>query len=249
MTPIVSPTTTDRIVRTVGLTAMFAVFSGWFLYDGFVGYPNENLTKAVESLDPVPEELPPINPAITKAATADFTGDLKRQQLSWADITSQLGRPGWESVDQSEIRYFGPGGVLRISLSGDRAQDGRYVPGHNDDIELVWQKLLGAVMLPVALGMILQLIRVLTTKVVLTDQALILRARPPIPFDAMKAIDAGKLRKRGSLDLHYSYNEKQKKVRLDDYVIRDFRPIVAEICNRCNFENPLPPPKTQPDSA
>ena len=239
MASIVSPTSSERIVRTLGLMAMFSVFCGWFLYDGFVGYPNENLKKAVESLDPVPDSLPPMNSAVTKKSTADFVGDLGREQFSMADITSRFGQPGWENSDGSELRYFGPGGDLRITISGGKPQEGVYTPAHSDDIELLFQKTLGAILLPAALIMILQLIRVLTTKVKVTEQALIVRGRPPIPFDAIMGIDASKLRKRGALDIRYTVGERQKKVRLDDYVIRDFAAVVSEICSRCGLENPL----------
>lgn len=246
MASIVSATTSERIVRTLGLTAMFSLFSGWFLYDGFVGYPNENLKKAVESLDPVPDELPTMNSAVTKNSTADFVGDLSREQLSMDDVTSRFGQPGWENAAGSELHYFGPGGNLRITISGGKPQEGVYTSAHSDDIELMFQKLLGATLLPVALIMILQLIRVLTTKVTVTDQALIVRGRPPIPFDAISAIDASKLRKRGALDIRYTLNGQRKKVRLDDYVIRDFRAVVTEICSRCDLENPLAAPKEEP---
>jgi len=48
MEAIVSPSTTERIVRTSIVAAMFAAWCGWFLYDGYIRYPAKNQAKAVE---------------------------------------------------------------------------------------------------------------------------------------------------------------------------------------------------------
>ncbi len=249
MTPIVTPTTSERILRTLGLTALCCVFSGWFLYDGYVGYPAQNLEKAVEALDPVPEQLPTIDPAITNAGVEPWLTDFRQERITRADILEHFGPPEWESPARDEIRYFGPGGVLRFSLSGDLLRDAAYVAGEKDDTELAWQRILGYLLVPVALAMILQLLRVLTTRVVLDDDGLKVRARALIPFDAMTGLDAARYRKKGYMDLSYTVDGKPRKVRLDDYIIRDFRPIVTEICERCGLENPLPPPQSEPGPA
>ncbi|MFQ5414981.1 MAG: hypothetical protein ACE5E6_11035 [Phycisphaerae bacterium] len=239
MTPIESSTTTERIVRTLGLTVLFSVFSGWFIYDGYVRYPLANLKKAVESLDPVPDELPPINESINQTMADEWIADVSQNRRTRSEIIARLGAPGWESPDHKEIRYFGTRGVLGFAMFGDLVTQAVYEAGDKNDLE---QKLLGFALLPVALGFVIQLVRVITTRVVLSDAGLKVRGRPVIPFDAMEAIDASRYRKKGFVELSYTHGGRKKSVRLDDYVIRDFHPIIREICERCNIENQVLPP-------
>jgi hypothetical protein len=239
MTPIISPTTNERIIRTLGITAMFAVFSGLFLYDGYVGYPNKNIAKAVESLDPVPSELPAINPAVTYQSTESFVGEDFAEAKSRQDLEDVFGAPGWVNSDATESYYFGPGGVLRLELDGDLVRLVEYVPGEKDDVDLSIQKWLGFVLAPFALLMLLQIVRVLMTRVELSDDGLKLRGRKVVGFDAMRSLDATQFRKKGFVDLSYDDNGSSKTVRLDDYVVREFRPIVEEICRRCGFDSPI----------
>ncbi len=247
MTPIVSPTTNERIIRTFGLAALFGVFSGWFIYDGYVGYPEKNLEKAIESLDPVPDTLPPIDDAVTEAAAAVWVDRPSDSRHTRAEVVAAFGEPGWESADRNDIRYFGPGGMLAYTLRGDLVADVVYTAGDKNDTELVWQRYLGFGLLPVALGFVLQFVRVVTTRVELSDAGLNVRGRPVIPFDAMKSIEAKHYRKKGFVDLSYSQDGRNKTVRLDDYVIRDFRPMIETICERCHIDDPLPPPKKEED--
>ncbi len=247
MTPIVSPTTNERKLRTLGLLGLFGACSGWFYYDGTVGWPEENIKKAVESLDPVPAELPPINPRISADATAECLREVQEKRVTRENVLSLFGAPGWErqrSNDRpGDIRYFGPGGMLSLTPDGDRIIAASYVKGKHDDGEIYFQIFLAVGLLPAVVGMVFQFVRVLTTQVTLSEDGLKVRARPTIPFDAMSGLDASRLRKKGFIDLAYTHNGTAKTVRLDDYVIRDFRPIIGEICSRCGFADPLPPPK------
>lgn len=240
MSPIVSPTTTERMLRTLGLLGLFSLFSGWFIYDGNIGYPEHNIKKAIESLDPVPDDLPPIHQDVNQESTESWVFDSTAEPRDRAEIIEQFGPAGWENPSGDRMCYFGPGGMLTLKVSGDQVLSGDYQPGDKPDSELMWQKLLGAIMLPVALIMACQLVRVITTRVTLDDNGLKVRGRPVIPFDAMTGIDAAKYRKKGFLDLSYTQSGKNKKVRLDDYVIRDFKAMITEICRRNEFDNPLP---------
>lgn len=246
MTPIVSPTTTERILRTLGLLALFGVFSGWFFYDGTVGWPAANLAKAVEALDPVPDELPAITPGVTAVTTTAWTEDVQTTRPTHADLLEALGTPGWEREKTRdkprEIRYFGPGGVLVLTLDGDLIVAGSYARGKHDDTEIALQTYLATMLAPVVLGFLFQLGRVLTTKVTLDDEGLTVRGKPVVPFDSMTSLDTSRFRKKGFVDLSYTVSGADKTVRLDEYVIRDFRPIIAAICSRGGFENPLPAP-------
>lgn len=243
MTTILTTTTTERILRTLGLTALFGVFSGWFLYDAYVGYPRHNLEKMIESLNPVPQSLPAVDERITADAFNAWVttvGDLKKARLTRKDIVDKLGPPGWENPAKDEMRYFGRGGSVRVLLAGDLVKDGGFDVAEHNDVDLAWQKILGFMLLPVGVGMVFQLVRVLTTRVELSDAGLKVRGRPTIPFEAMTGIDISRYAKKGFVDLSYSQDGAAKKVRLDDYVIREFKPIIEEISRRQGFDIVLP---------
>ena len=248
MTPIASGTTFDRILRTCALAALLIVFGGWFLYDGYVAWPAENLEKAVQALDPAPQTPPAMNDIVTPAAGRDLLEEFEKKQgtaerLTRSDIERRLGAPGWESTEgaRTELQYFGRAGVLKIELRGDLVAGGGFIDGYHNQKELTNQLIFGYALVPVAVIMLVQLVRVLTTRVVLSDEGLKVRGRPLIPFDAMTGLDAGAYRTKGFVDLVYQYQGDQRRVRLDPYVIREFAPIVTEICTRRGFENPLKP--------
>lgn len=241
MVHIISPSTNARILRSVVTAAVVTVMGTWFLYDGYIGYPRENITKAIESLNPVPDELPRIDAGVTKQLSEDLAAELHEGRLARALVYERLGEPAWLNEAGDDARYFGPGGMLGVSFKGDVVEDLFFNEGVKDDIELMWQKLLAGLMLPIGFILILQTLRVLTTKFVLDDNGLTLGGRRAIPFDAMTGLDASKFRQRGFVVLQYSVNGLSKRARLDDYVIRDHRAIITEICTRRDFENPLSP--------
>ena len=78
MVNIVSPSTNARILRSVITAGVVTVFGVWFLYDGYVGYPRENIVKAIESLNHVPDELPRIDAGVTKKLEEEWAGERAR---------------------------------------------------------------------------------------------------------------------------------------------------------------------------
>ena len=74
---LISPTTTERRIRTVAITAGAFVLGAWFLYDGYVGYPAKNLSKAAAALNPAPENLPPLNDLISRSVAEALIEELK----------------------------------------------------------------------------------------------------------------------------------------------------------------------------
>ncbi len=243
---IVSPTTTERLLRTMAMTAMLAVFSGWFLIDGYITWPAENLTDAVEALDPIPTPLPTIDPAVTSDIAKRLAAELEDKRITpdrmtGEDIIQQLGQPAWQKTEAGETRYvyFGPAGVIDVTLNGDVVDSISFKEGVRDEIELAIQLIFGYGMMPLVAIMLIQLVRVATTKAVLDQQGLRLRGKPLIPFEHMKRLDTALFQKKGIVDVVYTAGNKEKTVRLDHYVLRDFRRIVTEICSRCGFESPL----------
>ena len=246
MTPIISGTTRERIVRSLAIWAMVAVFSGWFLYDGYIGWPHQNLTKAVEALDPVPEELPPLDRSATPEAADALRRDIAqaqgtRHRLTRADVEDRLGAPGWRSTGEGVTRmcYFGPAGMIRVTTSGDLATEAEFVNGKHDPLDLKMQLILGYGLLPVSLFLLIQVLRAVATRVVLDDHGLKIGGKAAVPYEAMVRLESDQFKKKGVIDLVYQDRDAEKKVRLDEYVIREFAAIVTEICNRRSFPSPM----------
>jgi hypothetical protein len=256
MTPIVSGTTVDRIVRTCAITVMVVLFCGWFLYDGHAAWPRENLEKAVQALEPVPDELPEMNDAVTPAASEALLEELEQkrgtsERLTRGDIEERFGPPGWEQREDGTVEwyYFGGAGVLRLQLRGEVMADGTFVNGYHDHVELMTQLIFGYALLPFAAIMLIQVVRVLRTRVVLSDEGLRMGRRPTIPFEAMTGLDASAYQAKGYMVLKYQEHRSERRVRLDSYVIREFSSIVSQICRRRGFENPLKPGTVEDDAS
>lgn len=247
MQPIVSGTTTERIVRTSIMTIVVVVMCVLFFKDGYISYPQKNLEKAVEALDPMPEPdaWPEIDKNIGQETFNAFQEETRDERLTRADIIKRFGEPGWERPAGDQMCYFGPGGVIQIALEGDLVDQNqsRFVSGYKSESELFLQKVIAFVLLGLSLVMLFQFGRVITTRVVLSEDGLKVRGRPVIPFKSILRIDNSRYRKKGYMDIYYTRDGKEPSVRLDDYVIREFRPIIEQICAKCGIENPLPSPK------
>ncbi len=239
MERIVSGTTKERIVRTLILTGWVGVFGGWFLLDGVSGYPKDNLEKAVAELVPLPEQTPEIHPDITKESVERFAETFKSSRLTQRELIEDRGEAGWTSPRHDELRYFGPGGQMIVTLAGDLVTGVEFQDGAHTETDLDAQLYLGAVLLAIAAVMMIQTVRVLMTRVELDDSGLKMRGRAVIPFSAMTELDTEDYRRKGYLDVIYKDGDKSGSVRLDDYVHRAFRPIVSTICEKCGFENPI----------
>jgi hypothetical protein len=239
MERIVSGTTRERVWRTVILTVWIGVFAVWFLKDGFITYPEENVAKAAEALDPPPEPLPEVRGDVTADAVKALAESLAPTRLTRRELESAWGAPGWEGERGSEIRYFGPAGQMVVSLTGDLVTEAEFVDGEHTQADLITQKLLGGILGVIVIGMLIQLIRVFSTRVVLDDSGLRVGRRGPIPLSAMTGIEASDFRRKGILDIKYEMDGKSGSVRLDDYVVGAFRPIVTAICEARGFENPV----------
>lgn len=245
MQPIHSQTTTERKVRTAAFMILFLGAGAWFLYDGLIGYPNQNLAAAFTALqsegiiDEVPDPLPDV---INRGVTAAYVRALPAP-IDIASVRTAVGDPGLTAEDGGKVCYFGPGGVLILTVDGARVIDHRWVAAahDHDEGEQRNQVYLGSALVALGLVWVFVLVRVLRTRVALTDAGLTIGGAAPIPFDAMTGIRAERYAKTGRLDLDYTIDGRARSIRLDNYVIREFRPIITAICERKGFDNPLPP--------
>ena len=132
------------------------------------------------------EVVPDIDPALTADEANRLIEDLK----SGADIAaveSALGNPTLTHGD--DTYYIGPGGHLHVRWDRDRMTSVRWIDGARaDDTDLAVQRWLGYALSLLGLIYIIQFVRVVTTRVSLTDQGLKIRGRPEIPFGAMAVV-------------------------------------------------------------
>jgi len=253
MQPIRSGTTLERIVRTGILALLFAGYGAMSFWDYYVRYPHENLEGMVQNLDPVPSEddYPKINPKVT-ADDAEAVRQLKNggQALTPADIESRWADPGIKQGDST--LYFGRAGVAKLQWRLSTLSQVTWIPAKRSDDSLAWQLRIGYPVSILGLLMLIQFVRVLTTRIELTDAGLKLNSQgglrfggsPLVPMEAMTALrdpeDGFKNKKRDWVELDYHLADgRSGTVRLNNYAHKAFPDIIDEICRRRGFENPL----------
>ncbi len=244
MQPIVSGTTTERIVRTSLLTLMVCGFSALSFKDGYYSYPRENVESVIKSLGlDLPDPPPPINPELTDQSARALTIQ-RRQRVE--QVISQVG--GEPLTHGESVYFFGHGGFLRLEVDSGRVVKHEWIGGpKHDATSLLFQKIMGYALAPLGLLLLVQFVRVLTTKAALSSDGLKVRGRPLIPLDMIKGFQADRFRKKGFLDVEYAVDGKDGSIRLDEYVIKETRAIIEAICQETKLDNPLPPPKDAPE--
>jgi hypothetical protein len=235
VTEIRSRTTVEHVIRKGILTLMVTAFAVAFAYDGLYRYPHKNLEEALRKFDLKPESDPPIN----RAVTSKSVGWIKKGTFL-KDVTDRFGEPGWKTPGSSTVYYFGPAYALALTTSANLILN---VEGHEAKVksayDLAVQKILAVLLTILAVPLIIHYVRVLTYKAHLSENGLKLTGKPFVPFDAMKSMDSSAYKRKGWLDIAFTLEGVDRTLRLDDYKIRQFRPIVAAICERTGFESPL----------
>jgi hypothetical protein len=256
MTPIVSPTTTERLVR-LGIFLVLAVaLAVWFVYDARVRYPRANVEALVQNFRPVPpdKEVDKLKSKINHAI-----GPASRELVAAGDtleaVKQKLGEPSY--VDQGEhgaYRYLGPGGLLTVNRTGNKVTSVQWTAGPRPpkDISLQWLYLgiCGVLGLVTAVF----LVSALRTRVVLNEDGLSMTPGPTLSWDQMKALKTDLYDRKGWVELEYESEGTTGEVRLDSYKIRDFKPLIAALCERKGFPSPLagtaaPPGDSGPQQA
>lgn len=243
MEPIASGTTTERIVRTTLLAVLFTVGSALFFKDGLSGYPHENMATTIKALGATMPDPPPV---IHEAIEPGAEQRVRSGELLSDALAKYEGEPFVHDVEGGEKVhiFFGPGGNVQIRSRGLMVTSVQWVAGPKHvGASLMTQIVIGVLTGVVALVAWIHLIRVLTTRISLTDEGLHVRGKPLVPWDAMKRIDAAKYDKKGWLHLEYELDGRPGRVRLDNYWHKAFRPIVNTICERKGFDYELPPPR------
>jgi hypothetical protein len=232
MQPIISGTTTERIIRTALVTLLFGGYSAWSLWDGYVGYPQANVETALrDKIGVTDATLPPIRDDLSARSPEDV--EIGATQ---AQVIQRLGDPGL--VHEGSLYYFGPAGYVAIKLQGGQVSEAAWVegPAHGPS-SIGFQKLIGFVMLPLGLGFLIHFGRVVITRATLTDEGLKVGGRSRVPWDAIKELrEAG----TGRYDVIFRHGDREGIVRLDDYILAKTPAMVEAIRERKGFAQSPP---------
>ena len=243
MQPIHSGATKERIVRTALLAIMILGCAAWFLRDGYFTYPRANVEAVLETKLGVtpPDPLPTIDPRFTARFDPGISGGEPPETLE--EVISRLGGKPYRPPNSDNVAYyFGVVGSLELVAQTDQSVVASWTDGPiHGASDIQWQRWIGFGICPIGLALLVQLIRVLKTRVSLTDDGLRLGGKGVIPFDAMTGISADRYRKAGDVDLKYSLGSKPLSVRLDNYAIKEFPAILTAICEAKGFPNPIQP--------
>jgi hypothetical protein len=236
MEPILSGTTTERIARTGLLMILVSGYAAWSLVDGNVRYPQANVISVFEDhlgIEP-PEPLPVINPELTEQQVPEIAvGE---------PLDAVATRLGTAPFNHSGAAYFfGDGGFVRLELRDDRVLAGQWIHGPKySATSLRTQRIIGYVLAPIGFLFILQFVRVVTTRVSLTDAGLKVQGKPLIPFEAMTGVRIGKAAGLSSevAAVDYTLNGLDGTVRLNSYVVNKQADIITAICEKKGFPQP-----------
>ncbi len=239
MEQITSGSTTERIIRTSLITVFALGAAGWCFYDAYVKYPLQNLERAVRDLTPPPElSRDLIVPAVDAKST-----DAIDKRTFLKDLVARFGEPGWRGKNakgKSEARFFGPAGQLIVTLDpGDRATKARFAQAeYKNAKDLAVQKGMGVVIGLLGVLLLVHWLRVMIVKATMTDEGIKLVGHPLVPFDALTELHAEEYAKKGCVGIDYEMDARAGTLRLDDYKIKAFPEIIAEICRRKEWEDP-----------
>ncbi|GJM23749.1 MAG: hypothetical protein DHS20C16_01640 [Phycisphaerae bacterium] len=238
MEPFKTVSTVERLVRNGIVTAMVIGFAGWSFYDGYVGYPNDNLEQAKLELPAEQQHTATINERVTEEVADTF-----KKGINVKEISDAFGPPAWQGDTggpREKAVWFGRGGSLiaRVDKIGI-ARNFEWKSGKHKETDLWLQKLMGLVLAPFGLYMLFRLIAMSTRGAEFSEEGLKPSGQALIPFDAMTGWDAETYKDRGQITLDYETSNGKGQYVLDDYKLAAFKTIVNEISKRKGFDNPI----------
>ncbi len=238
MQPITTRSTRERIIRNSLLTVMLLGFAAWSFYDGYEGYPQDNLEQARKALPADAQASAEINPQITRDSLPPIGVGLTMREL-----IEQIGPPAWQGEAKDNIYrayWFGPAITLIVRYDSMKyVTEAEVRDGVHTETDLVVQKGMGVVVGLLGLYALIRIIGMVAGRVTLSDAGLKPPLRPLIPYDAMTGWDTTEYKEKGRIYLAYAQNGDEKVYVLDDYKLAAFRPIVDEISARTGFANPF----------
>jgi hypothetical protein len=231
MTTITSRTSTERIVRSLLLSLLVDVFAIYFLYDGYVGYPQKNAVQFASLFGKSVAEAPAPNSQVTAERGRRITESMRAGE-PLEKVTAEFGPP---AVRQADAAYFlGPGGWLKVDVEGDRVRAAKWFDAPHTESDQSIQRILGWILVAVGFAATLNLARVLATRAQLTDAGLQVTGRSLVPFESMTALRHS-TSAAGVSELDYSHNGQSSTLRLDPYLYKEASNIARAIAERKGF--------------
>ena len=228
MQPIISRTSTERIIRVCIFMVLVDVFTVLYLWDGYIGYARNNRAEFARVLGVDVEQIGPTRADLVGATVDTLVVDLP------INSKMSLGEP---SIVHDGYEYFvGPGGWLR--LRDDHSEPAQWTNGPHGESDIRWQRYIGWTLAVVGLFATLFFARVLGTRAILNDQGLKVTGKPLVRWEEITGLrpDASK---RGVIELEYHANGSRRTLRMDDYLYRDLARITAAIAARKGLDDPL----------
>ncbi len=242
---IESGPTGERRVRTLLLFLLVTVFAGWFAYDGLIGYPRQNRDGHLEQLPPEEREGAKgvqINELVVEESIPRVREALKQHTLAAQRkaLREVLGEPPAHENSEAWF-YFGPTFGITIPLeNGKPTAD--LIPRRTEKSasDILLQQAFAIGLGIFSLVLLRQLVRVLGTRLVLSEEGLAYQGKGPVAWEAMKSLGTSSFQKKGWVDLIYDDHGTDRKLRLDEYHLARFDETIHELCARKAFDNPLP---------
>ncbi len=235
MQTIVCGPSKERVIRTGLLFVMVVGFAAAYLWDGYRGYPRQNARELLRLLGLSDAGLPRIDPGLTSSAVAEAMQSVPVNG-SVSALAERLGEPGAQHGD--DLYFLGPGGWLKVQLRGGTIAAMTWIHGGKTESDQRWQRWIGYALCVVGVVVGIQLFRVSTARLILSDSGLQARSASGIPIEAVTALRVDPSSKSGCIDLDYSLDGKEHKLRLDPYVYRNLTALTSAICERRGFPHP-----------
>jgi len=239
MQTIVTKSTRERMIRNGLVMVMLLGFSAYSFYDGYIGYPQDNLVNMRGEIPADVQEQAQINPTVVQGSLPPV-----RKGETLREAEEKLGPPTWKGEALEEFNkavWFGPGGmlILRYDNFGTITSRMLWKPAKHTETDLMFQKWMGVVVGLIGLWVLVRVLAMVLTSTKLSDEGLTTPRGRLIRYEEMTEWNPADYRDKGRIELGYTQGGRSGVFVLDDYKLRAFRPIVEEICARKGFANPL----------
>jgi hypothetical protein len=234
MNVISTGSSTERIIRTAIFMVLVDAFTVYFLWDGYVGYAQENREQLAKILGVAVEDVAPPRESVTASEATQLAESFDPAVPN--AVAEHFGGPS--VVHEADAYYLGHGGWLHVNVEDGQPRSAEWIDGPRTEFDQQSQRYIGWALAAVGLISTLFFVRVLSTRAVLSDSGLKLTGRPLITWDQIRGL---KSVKSGMVDLEFEANGSRHTVQLDDYLYKDLAKITAAIAVRKGIDDPFAP--------